>query len=98
MMPTPKKRKPMDYFKMAMGLGTNWIDLDSGIIYMIQEYKEALDNPEVNPKPTKIRMVRAGTGEEIGWADEYTVAEKMKDPKEDPRYAPETPREHRKNW
>lgn len=100
MIPIMRKKKPIDNFKMAVGMGTNWVDLDAGIIYHIQEYKEALDNPNISKekKPTKIRMTRLSDGKELGWTDEYEVSTKMKDPKPDPRYEPETPKEHRNSW
>lgn len=82
-----RKRK-LDNFKMAVGLGSNWVDMDTGITYMIQEYVEALHDPKISKdkKPTKIRMVETKTGKNIGYADEWTVREKMKDPEPDPRY------------
>ena len=99
MMPVPQKKKPADNFKLALGMGVNWVDLDSGIIYMIQEYKEALDDPTIpkENKPTKIRMINS-KGDEIGWADPDIVQKKMSDPDPDPKYAPETPYEHRHSW
>lgn len=94
MMPVPKKKKSMDNFQIALGMGVNWVDLDKGVIYHIQDYKEAMDRGE---NPQKIRMTGMSTGEEIGWAYPEAVAEKMKDPKPDPRYSPETPKEHQHN-
>lgn len=57
-------------------------------MYMIQEYYEMIHDPKIpkDQKPTRIRMVDYKTGKDIGWADEYTVAQKMKDPEPDPRY------------
>ena len=71
-----------------MGLGANWVDQDEGVVYHIQEYQEALKNPKIpkDQKPTAIRMTDMKTGKELGWADEYLVAQKMKDPEPDPRY------------
>ena len=82
------KRRKLDNFKFALGTGSNWIDLDNGITYMIQEYYDVLHDPKIpkDKKPTKIRMVNTLTGKDIGWADEWEVAEKMKDPEPDPRY------------
>lgn len=81
-------RRKMTNFKMAVSLGSNWVDLDAGIIYMVQEYAEALHDPKIpqDKKPTKIRMTDLKTGKDIGFADEWVVAEKMKDPEPDPRY------------
>ncbi len=82
------KIRKMSNFKLAMGTGSNWIDLDSGVMYMLQEYSELIHDTKVpkDQKPTRIRMVNYKTGETIGWADEDAVAELMKDPEPDPRY------------
>lgn len=82
------KYRRLGNFKMAMSMGANWIDQDSGIMYHIQEYYEALHDSKIpqDKKPTKIRMTKVSDGSEIGWADEWVVAEKMKDPEPDPRY------------
>lgn len=82
------KKRRLNNFKMALGMQANWADMDTDTLYHIQEYADALHNPKIpkDKKPTKIRMTRLSTGEEIGWVDEYTVAEKMKDPEPDPRY------------
>lgn len=82
------KVRKQDNFRMAMSMHCNWADLDTGIMYHIQEYKEALDNPKISAdkKPTKIRMTRISDGKELGWEDAYIVEQKMKDPPVDPRY------------
>ena len=82
------KYRRLENFKTAMGMGADWIDLDKGIRYHIQEYYDALHDPTIAPdkKPTKIRMTNYKTGEDLGSADEWLVAEKMKDPEPDPRY------------
>ena len=82
------KYRKLDNFKTAMGMGANWIDQDSGIMYHIQDYYEALHDPHIpkDQKPTKIHMTNYKTGEDLGWADEWFVAEKMRDPEPDPRY------------
>ena len=100
MIPLPMKKKPIDNFKFALGMGVNWVDLDNGVMYHIQEYAEKLKDPSIpkDKKPTKIRMTKMDGITEIGWADEYQVIEKMKDPEVDKRYAPETAKEHRRNW
>ena len=88
MMPVARKAKKLRNFEFAVGYGMNWADLDTGIMYHIQEYKEALDNPNIpkEEKPTKIRMTKLSNGEELGWVDALIVAQKMKDPEPDPRY------------
>ena len=81
------KYRKLDNFKFALGTGSNWVDLDEGIMYHIQEYYEAMHNPRIpKDKPLQIRMTRVSDGKELGWADEWLVAEKMKDPEPDPRY------------
>ena len=82
------KIRKLQNFKTALGLMSDWIEMDTGIRYHIQEYAEALHNPRIpkDEKPTKIRMTHYKTGEEAGWIDENLVAEKMKDPEPDPRY------------
>ena len=82
-----KKRKT-DHFRMAVGMGVNWVDMNTGIMYMIQEYAEALHNPKIpkEKKPTKIRMMNYRTGEDLGYADETVVEMRMRDPEPDPRY------------
>ena len=82
------KVRKLDNFKTALGMMSNWVDMDTGIMYHIQEYAEAKHNPRIPPdeKPTKIRMTSYKTGEELGWVDENLIADKMKDPEPDPRY------------
>lgn len=88
MIPVERKGKKLDNFKFAMGTSMNWVDLDAGVIYHIQEYKEALNDPKIpkDKKPTKIRMTRLSDNSEIGWADAFVVEQKMNDPDPDPRY------------
>ena len=82
-----RKRK-LGNFQFALSLGANWVDQDKGNVYHIQEYYEALHDPKIpqDKKPTKIRMTSLKDNSEVGWVDEYTVAERMKDPEPDPRY------------
>ena len=82
------KRRKLDNFKTAFGMGADWVDQDSGIMYHIRAYYDAMHNPKIpaNKKPTKIRMTKYKTGEELGWVDDWLVAEKMRDPEPDPRY------------
>ncbi len=82
------KRRKMNNFKTAVGMGANWVDMDTGIIYMIQEYAEALHNPKIpaDQKPTQIRMIEYKTGKDLGYADETVVEMRMADPEPDPRY------------
>ena len=82
-----RKRKT-DNFKFALGTGSNFVDLDRGVTYMIQEYAEALRDPKIqkDKKPTKIRVVNTRTGDDVEWIDEWMAQERMKDPEPDPRY------------
>lgn len=82
-----RKRKT-DNFKLALGMGSNFVDLDRGVTYMIQEYAEAIRDPKIpkDRKPTKIRVVSNKTGNDVEWIDEWMAQERMKDPEPDPRY------------
>ena len=82
------KMRKLSNFKLAVSMGVNWIDMDTGIMYMIQEYSDALHDPKIpkDKKPTKIRMIRVSDNTDLGMVDEVIVAEKMKDPEPDPRY------------
>ena len=55
---TQETIKRADNFKFALGMGTNWADLDKGYMYMIQEYAEKINDPKIpnDQKPTKIRI------------------------------------------
>ena len=88
MIPVPRKEKKMNNFRFALGYGMNWVDMDTGILYHIQDYKEALDDPKIpkDQKPTKIKMSKVSDGTVIGWEDPIIVAKKMQDPPPDPRY------------
>ena len=82
------RNRKLNNFKTALGLMSNWVDLDKGIVYHIQEYAEALRNPAIpaDKKPDKIRMTNYKTGEDLGYVSIYLIEEKMKDPEPDPRY------------
>lgn len=84
---TGRKRK-LKNFQLAMGLRANWADMDSGVLYHIQEYCDALEDKTIpdDKKPEKIRMTDLKTGKELGWAVPEIIEEKMKDPEPDPRY------------
>ncbi len=87
---TPQRRKrKADNFKFALGMGTNWADLDKGVMYMIQEYKEKLDDPTIpaDKKPTKIRVCDINnTSITLDWVAPEVIQERMKDPEPDPKY------------
>lgn len=82
------KYRNLDNYKMAIGMGADWIDQDQGIKYHIREYYDLIHDPKIkkSQKPTKIRISDVKTGKELGWVDDYIVQEKMKDPQPDPRY------------
>lgn len=80
-------------FDFCYGMGVNWVDLNTGYIYMIQEYREKI---EAGEKPAGIRVY---DGENhISTIGEMKLRELMEDPEPDPRYLPETPEEHRRNF
>jgi len=83
-----RRKHPMKSFEWVYGMGCNWVDVTTGIMYYIQEYKEAKDRGETP------NGIRTSTGE---YVSEYKMKELMEDPEPDPRYAPETPAEHRRN-
>lgn len=82
------KRRPLDNFRTAVGMEANWVDMNTGIMYMIQEYAEKLHDPRIpkDKKPTKIRTTNVHTGEDLGYVDEMLVEIRMRDPEPDPRY------------
>lgn len=96
--PLRKKRKANN-FKFALGMGTNWIDMDRGLMYMIQEYKEKMNDPNIptDKKPKKIRICKLDGKTFVGEAEPEIIEERMKDPEPDPRYTAETPEEHRRS-
>ena len=96
--PLRRKRK-LNNFDFALGMGTNWIDMDHGLMYMIQEYKEKMDDPTIpaDKKPKKIRIMKTDGETYIGEAEPEIIRERMKDPEPDPRYTAETPEEHRRS-
>lgn len=89
----PRKKSPMKTYEFCYGAGLNWVDLSDNTIYFIEEYKEAVEKNE-NPNGIRYQTV---DGEE-GYISELKLKDKMTDPEPDPRTAPETPEEHRKNW
>ena len=82
------KIRKMDNFKTALGMGANFIDMDEGVMYHVQEYYEALHDPKIPPdkKPHSIKVTNYKTGVLLGYIDEALAAEKMKDRDPDPRY------------
>lgn len=89
----PRKKHKMNDFDFCYGGGLNWVDLSTNTVYYISEYKEAKENGQT---PQGIRYQDVD-GQE-GYILEYKLRDKMNDPPVDPKYAPETPEEHRRNW
>lgn len=89
----PFSKRKMSNFQFALGMGTNWVDTDTGRLYHIQEYKEKLDAGEKN---LKIRVTDMDGVSNEKWELPEVAAEKMKDPEPDPKYAPETAAERRR--
>ena len=79
-----RKKHALKNYDFCYGMGVNWIDLDNGKMYHIQEYREALERGE---KPKGIRVTNIGNEEEtVEIVDPYIVKERMKDPEPDPRF------------
>ena len=95
----PRQKHEVNNFKFALGMGMNWVDLDKNCMYMIQEYSEKLNDPTIpeSQKPKKIRIMNLDGTVELGAVEPEIIEERMKDPDADPKYAPETPAEHRRN-
>lgn len=81
---TMRKKHELRNYDFCFGAGANWYDMEKGLMYHIQEYKEALNNGE---KPKGIRVTRGGDIQQtIEWVDPVILKERMSDPEPDPRY------------
>ena len=78
-----RRKHPMRNYDFCYGMGANWIDVDTGKMYHIQEYREAIERGE---QPKGIRVTKGDSDEVLEWVGEYTLRERMKDPEPDPRY------------
>lgn len=79
-----RKKHELRNYDFCYGLGVNWVDLEHGKFYHIQEYREAIDRGE---KPEKIRVSSYSDPDgTLEWVDPIIVKERMKDPDPDPRY------------
>lgn len=79
-----RKKHALRNYDFCYGMKANWVDMDTGKMYHIQEYREAIDRGE---KPNGIRVSIWGDPEKtVEWVGEYTVRERMKDADPDPRY------------
>lgn len=82
-MDSMRKKSELKNYDFCYGMAANWVDMDKGLMYHIQEYREAIDKGE---HPKGIRVTRWGSDETIEVVDEYIVRERMKDDEPDPKY------------
>lgn len=83
-METPRKKHEMRNYDFCYGAGVNWYDMGRGLMYHIQEYKEAIEKGE---KPKGIRVTQGGDiSKTVEWVDPIIISERMRDPDPDPRY------------
>ena len=83
-MDLPRKKHELRNYDFCYGMGVNWVDLNTGKMYHIQEYKEAIERGE---KPEGIKVSYTCKPDDIiEVVGEYTLRERMKDPEPDPRY------------
>jgi hypothetical protein len=74
----------MNHFDFCYGAGINWVDMNTGRMYHIQEYKERKDKGE---DVDKIRVTRWDIPDsELDPVSEMKLREIMEDPEPDPRY------------
>lgn len=80
-----RKKHEMKNYDFCYGMGVNWVDMDTGKMYHIQEYREKIEKGE---HPEGIRVSRWDDPNKtcIEVVGEYTLRERMKDPEPDPRY------------
>lgn len=81
---TPRKKHALKNYDFCYGAGVNYYDLTNGVMYHIQEYKEAIDRGE-HPKGIRI-SVGGDISKTKEWLDPIIVKERMEDPEPDPRY------------
>ena len=79
-----RKKHELRNYDFCYGMGVNWYDMSKGLMYHIQEYREAIDRGE---QPQGIRVTVGGDiSKTVEWVNEYAMRERMKDPEPDPRY------------
>jgi len=79
-----RKKHELRNYDFCYGMGVNWYDMSNGLMYHIQEYREAIDRGE---QPQGIRVTVGGDiSKTVEWVNEYAIRERMKDPEPDPRY------------
>ena len=80
----PRKKHELNNYDFCLGAGVNFYDMTKGVMYHIQEYKEAMDKGE---RPKGIRVSHGGDiSKTIEWIDPVICKERMEDPEPDPRY------------
>ena len=80
----PRKKHEMRNYDVCYGAGVNFYDLEKGVMYHIQEYKEANEKGE---HPKGIRVTRGGDiNQTIEWVQPEVLQDRMADPDPDPRY------------
>lgn len=80
----PRKKHELRNYDFCAGMGVNWVDMDTGKFYHIQEYCEKMASGE---HPEKIRVSPySDPNETLEWVDPMIVKERMQDPEPDPRY------------
>ena len=79
-----RKKHELKNYDFCYGMKANWVDMETGRMYHIQEYREAIDRGEI---PKGIRVTQWGDPEKtLEWIDEYTLRQRMTDPEPDPKY------------
>lgn len=80
-----RQRHEMRNYEFCYGMKANWVDMRTGKMYHIQEYREAIDRGE-KPKGIRISKWDDPKQENIGYIGEYELRDLMRDPEPDPRY------------
>ena len=84
-----RKKTKMDIYRFAIGSGMNWVDLNTGELFHIQEYVEKMRDPTIprDEKPDKIKVSKLSDPTKFEWLDPILVEERMKkSERADPRY------------
>lgn len=80
----PRKKHEMRNYDFCYGAGVNFYDLEKGVMYHIQEYKEAIEKGE---HPKGIRVSQGGNiNQTLEWVQPEILQDRMADPDPDPRY------------
>ena len=79
-----RKKHELNNYDFCYGMKVNWVDMNTGKLYYIQEYAEAVERGE-KPKGIKVAYTN-DTDHILEVLDPVVVRERMKDPEPDPRY------------